>query len=154
MNPYASYLGGLDPFEVITTMPARLEELIAGTDVDAAPAGKWNTRQILAHLADTEIVFAFRLRQAVAERDHVIQPFDQDGWSAGYRTIDTAAALRLYSTVRGWNVAFLRGLPAEAFQKTLSHPERGPMTLQTVLETMAGHDLNHVAQIERLHAAT
>jgi len=56
----------------------------------------------------------------------------------------------LFSTVRRWNIAFLRSLPPEAFAKTLSHPERGPMTFQTVVETMGGHDLNHMAQIEKL----
>jgi hypothetical protein len=145
MNPYASFLGSDDPFTVIAETPAKLKNI----DLDWSPGpGKWNGRQILAHLADTEIVFAFRLRQAVAEKDHVIQPFDQDGWAAGYSGVDAQMALAVFTTVRQWNVDFIKSLPAEAFSKTLSHPERGPMTLQTVVETMAGHDLNHLAQFK------
>ena len=145
MNPYAEFLGSRDPLATIAETPSCLHSLLGhltSAELSRAPEGKWSIREVLAHLADTEIVFAFRLRQAIAETDHVIQPFDQDAWATAYAKVD--------ATVRRWNIAFITSLPAEAFTKTLSHPERGPMTVQTVVETMGGHDLNHIAQLENL----
>ena len=103
---------------------------------------------MLCHLADCEIAFAFRLRQALAETDHVIQPFDQDRWSAPYGSYDGAAALATFLAVRNWNLALLRTVPAAEMEKPVTHPERGRMTFRTLVETMAGHDVNHVRQIE------
>jgi len=156
MNPYASYLGARDPREVIAATPHRLGALMETLGPEGAkrqPApGKWSAREILCHLADCEIVFAYRLRQALAEAHHVIQPFDQDQWAAVYGAFDAPSAFAVFTTVRHWNVMLLGSLPAGAFSKTLSHPERGEMTYQVLLETMAGHDLNHLGQVERIAA--
>ena len=153
MNPYAVFLGSRDPLATIAETPSCLHSMLGHltpTELSRAPEGKWSIREVLAHLADTELVFAFRLRQAIAETDHVIQPFDQDAWATGYAKVDATAAMAVFATVRRWNIAFIKSLPAEAFSKSLSHPERGPMTVQTVVETMGGHDLNHIAQLEKL----
>ena len=156
MNPYASSLGPQDPRQVIASTPARLAELINslgadGTGKSPAP-GKWSPREILCHLADCEIVFAYRIRQTLAEPHHVIQPFDQDVWAAHYAAYDATAALAVFTAVRNFNVKLIASLPAEAFSKPVSHPERGAMTLETIVETMGGHDLNHLGQIERIAA--
>jgi uncharacterized damage-inducible protein DinB len=156
MNPYASFLGDRDPIQVIGSTPGRLASLFEtlgaeGSERALAP-GKWSAREILCHLADCEMVFAFRLRQALAEDNHVIQPFDQEKWAATYSGYEIADALAVFSTARQWNVAFLKSVPAEAHSKKLNHPERGDMTFRVVIETMAGHDLNHLAQIETIAA--
>jgi hypothetical protein len=96
------------------------------------------------------VVFAYRLRQALAEPYHVIQPFDQDVWAAGYGASDAVEALAVFTAVRRWNLALFDRMTAADFDKRLTHPERGEMTVRTVLETMAGHDLNHIGQIERI----
>ncbi len=153
MNPYAEFLGSRDPLATIAETPSCLHSLLGhltSAELGRAPEGKWSIREVLAHLADTEIVFAFRLRQAVTEKDHVIQPFDQDAWATSYAQVDATAAMAVFASVRRWNIAFIKSLPAEAFKKSLTHPERGPMTIQTVVETMGGHDLNHIAQLEKL----
>jgi uncharacterized damage-inducible protein DinB len=156
MNPYASYLGERDPRAVIAETPARLDGLFAKlgkTGVERAlEPGKWSARKILCHLADCEVAFAFRLRQALAEPHHVIQPFDQDAWAAVYdaAALDADSALEAYTALRKWNIKLLQNLPAGAMSKPLSHPERGQMTFGVVVETMAGHDLNHLQQIERI----
>jgi uncharacterized damage-inducible protein DinB len=154
MNPYASFLGGRDPIEVIRATPAQLENLVQTIDAEAlnrAPApGKWSIREVLCHLADVEVSFAFRLRQALAEDRHVIQPFDQDKWAAFYRHCDAAAAVAVFSALRRWDLALIEALEPEAFAKTLNHPERGDMTIQVMIETRAGHDLNHLRQIEAI----
>lgn len=120
-----------------------------GLERSLAP-GKWPARAILCHLADCETVFAFRLRQALAEPRHVIQPFDQDAWAGPYTSMDAQAALAVFSAVRQWNIELLDTVTPEQFSKVLNHPERGDMTFQTVVETMGGHDLNHLQQLETI----
>jgi len=137
--------------EQLEASPVRLSAAVdkwraKGLDTPLA-AGKWNVRQILAHITDTEIAFGFRLRQAAAETGHVIQPFDQEKWAAGYASADVETALALFAILRKWNVQFLRGLSAEAFDKDVTHPERGTMKFRTIVETMAGHDGNHLTQL-------
>ena len=154
MNPYAEHLGKRDPHEVIASTGPRLQALLAtlgdkGADRSPAP-GKWSARQILCHLADCEIVFAFRLRQTLAQTDHVIQPFDQDEWAKSYNAYDAKTALAVFNTVRAWNLALIRRMTPEQLAKKVTHPERGAMTFQTVVETMGGHDINHLRQIERI----
>lgn len=154
MNPYASFLEGRDPVKVVADTPAKLEELAAGLGPEglrrSLVPGKWTSREILCHLADCEIAFGFRLRQALAEDHHVVQPFDQDQWAKHYAGYDVRQALAMFSSARQWNVALIRSLPPEAFCKPLGHPERGEMTFQVLVETMAGHDLNHLRQLETI----
>ena len=154
MNPYASQLSTGDPMDIIADTPGRLQALLAtlgndGTARALAP-GKWSVREILCHLADTEVAFAVRLRQAKAEPHHVIQPFDQDQWASHYREMPVDAALECFTAVRNWNLLLLRTVPPETMAKPVTHPERGTMTFQTLVETMAGHDRNHLVQIEKL----
>jgi len=157
MNPYAAYLEGRDPFAVIAETPHQLARSVRSLEaaaLDASPErGKWSIRQVLTHLADCELVFSFRLRQAVAEPHHTVQPFDQDRWAVHYDAYDAQTALETFTAVRRWNILFLSALPPETFARGVTHPERGTMTLQVVVETMAGHDRNHVKQIERLAAS-
>jgi uncharacterized damage-inducible protein DinB len=158
MNPYASFLGGRKPVEVITGTADRLADIAAALGregVERKPArNKWSAREIICHLADTELVFAFRLRQAIAEENHVVQPFDQDNWAANYSAYDIQSALATFAMVRAWNLTFIRSLPPGAFSRTLTHPERGSMTFQVLVETMAGHDLNHLRQFDAIVAAS
>ena len=156
MNPYASFLGDQDPVAVISATPGRLAKLLdtlgtEGVERPYAP-GKWSARQILCHLADCEVVFAFRLRQALAEPFHVIQPFDQDQWAKIYDAFDARSAMDVFTAVRKWNVRLIESAPPEVFSKLLKHPERGEMTLRVVVETMGGHDVNHTRQIESIAA--
>jgi DinB superfamily len=156
MNPYASHLAGKDPLEVIAATPGQLASFVRALGperVEQKPApGKWSPREIICHLADCEIVFAYRLRQTLAEDRHVIQPFDQDKWAAVYAAYDAPAALAVFSSLRRWNISFIHAVPAEAFSKRVTHPERGEQTFKELVETMGGHDLNHVKQLEAFAA--
>ncbi|HEV2615095.1 MAG TPA: DinB family protein [Candidatus Acidoferrales bacterium] len=156
MNPYASHLGDRDPQEVIAATSGQLASFIRtlGPErADQPPApGKWSVREIICHLADCEIVFAYRLRQAVAEDHHVIQPFDQDKWAKVYSAYDAPSALAVFSSLRHWNIAFIGALKPDAYTKILTHPERGEMPFRELVETMAGHDINHLRQIEAIAA--
>jgi hypothetical protein len=154
VNPYASQLGELDPLEVIAATPAQLRALmdvIGGERAEQPRApGKWSAREIVCHLADCEVAFAFRLRQTLAEDRHVMQPFDQDGWAKRYAGYSVEAALATFSMIRRWNLALVRSLDAADLAKPVNHPERGDMTLKTILETMGGHDRNHLKQVEEI----
>jgi hypothetical protein len=154
MNPYASFLGDREALEVITGTPTRLESLanLLGPDrIEHSPApGKWSAREIVCHLADCEVVFAFRLRQTLAEDHHVIQPFDQDKFAQHYDAYDAHAALAVFSAVRNWNLALIRQAGSSALTKRNTHPERGEGSFGELIEIMAGHDLNHIKQIEAI----
>jgi uncharacterized damage-inducible protein DinB len=157
MNPYAAHLGDRNAVEVIENTSRRLYEAsaslgAAGIEWRPAP-NKWNAREILCHLADCEIVFAFRLRQTLAEDHHRIQPFDQEKWAGTYGGRDIRIALDVFSSVREWNVALVRSASPAQLTKKVTHPERGEETFQTIVETMAGHDLNHLGQLEKIMAS-
>jgi uncharacterized damage-inducible protein DinB len=152
MNPYASFLGDKNPTEVIASTAGKLKDVAARLSeeqLNRKPApDKWSIREIICHLADCEVVFAFRIRQTLAEPHHTIQPFDQDVWAQPYSAYTTQAAVATFTAVRDWNLVLVRSLSKEALSKPVTHPERGTMTLQTVIETMGGHDNNHLKQIE------
>lgn len=156
LNPYAQFLAGQDPIPVITSTPGRIESItatISPASLDRAPApGKWSVREIVAHLADCELVFCFRLRQALSQPHAIIQPFDQGVWGERYSAYDLASALALFSAARHWNVLLLNSISEEDRQRPTTHPERGSMTLWTIVETIGGHDLNHLRQLEALAA--
>jgi uncharacterized damage-inducible protein DinB len=153
-NPYAVYLAGREPRRVIETTALELHRLagrIGAARMQTPPApGKWSARDILCHLADCEIVFAFRLRQTLADDHHTIQPFDQNRWAQPYAAADAQAALATFEAIRAWNVALLETVTPDQFLKTVTHPERGGMTFATIVETMGGHDLNHLGQLEAI----
>jgi uncharacterized damage-inducible protein DinB len=156
MNPYASFLGDRDPMEVLAASPRLYRELadrLGPSGMARSPApGKWPLSSIFAHLADAELAFGFRMRQVVAEDHHVTQPWDQERWAATYDKMSGTQALDTFAVARAWNLAWLHTLPVETFSRSFVHPERGPMTLQTLVETMAGHDLNHLGQMEVIAA--
>ena len=156
-NPYDKFLDGRTLDAILRATPDEIARHldaigVAKSTIPPAP-GKWSAAEIIAHLADCELVFAFRLRQTLAEDNHVVQPFDQEKWALTYPGIPAAEALAVFSAMRTWNLRLLStALPAAA-KRPVTHPERGTMTFQTIVETMAGHDLNHLGQLERLAAS-
>jgi hypothetical protein len=159
-NPYTErilgLLGDADPQETLAASPGRLERVVSQLsdqrlDRSYAP-GKWTARQILAHLTDIELAVGFRLRQALAEDDHTIQPLDQDRWLQRSSTLDLAQALRTFKELRRWNLALIHTLSEGDLARPAMHPERGPEPVGGIIRMLAGHDLNHLPQLE--HIAT
>jgi uncharacterized damage-inducible protein DinB len=152
MNPYSKWIEGQDAMTVVAETPGRMRELCArvGTEGMNRPwaPGKWTVRQIVSHLAQCEMIFGTRFRQAVTLDEYVIQPFDQDQWMAREPVPDDDRALEAFCAMREWNVEFWRGLTQTDWARRLNHPERGVMTVRELLEIVAGHDLNHLAQLE------
>jgi hypothetical protein len=157
LNPYERFLDGR-PLQVILAATAAqialLLEAIGAHKVSLPPApGKWSPAEIVCHLADCELVFAFRLRQTLAEDAHTIQPFDQEKWATNYAGVTAGQALEVFAALRGWNLLLINAALPHAAGRVVTHPERGAMTFQTIVETMAGHDLNHLAQLQKIAAA-
>jgi len=154
LNPYARFLDGQEPIPVITATVERLHALIdslSPAQADRSPEpGKWSIREILAHLADCELVFSVRLRQTLAEEHHIIQSFDQAAWGERYAAYDLRSAFAMFTAARNWNLKFLTSVTEDDRHHPVTHPERGTMTLWTIVETIAGHDINHLEQIERI----
>ena len=154
LNPYARFLDGrkLDAILEATARQIALQLKAIGREkVNVKPGtGKWSAAEIVCHLADCELVFAFRLRQTLAEDGPMIQPFDQEKWAATYPGLSAEQALEVFAAVRKWNLLLIEiALPAAA-ERPVTHPERGTMTFLTLVETMAGHDLNHLLQLQKL----
>ena len=154
LNPYESFLDGRPAEEIIAATPAEVGKLIEAIGpargFEAPAPGKWSPGEIVAHLADCELVFGFRLRQTLAEDAPTIQPFDQEKWAKTYSGITPEEAMQAFKAFRDWNLLLLEDLPPSARARTVTHPERGAMTFQTIVETMAGHDLNHLGQLRRI----
>lgn len=115
--------------------------------------GKWSIVEILGHLVDMEILYAYRMRQMIADKKPVIAPIDQDDWAAnlGYMQENPAELVALYGLNRHHNLQLLRRLKVEDLNKSAFHPEsKSDVTVAEMVERMGGHGANHLAQIERL----
>ena len=152
LNPYEKYLDGRPLDAILASTTEQLGALIAAIGPEKAAArpapGKWSPAEILCHLADCELVFGFRLRQTLAEDAPTVQPFDQEKWAETYPAIRADEALATFSAFRRWNLLLLAAALPAAANRPVTHPERGQMTFQTIVGTMAGHDLNHLAQLQ------
>src|ERR1700737_1804300 len=114
---------------------------------------KWCILEILGHLADIEILYAYRIRQMLADQDPVIAPIDQDAWAKnlGYLESSPPELVALYGLNRHSTVGLLRRLKAEDLQKSARHPELDHrVTVADYVQMMSKHGPNHLEQIERL----
>src|SRR5215472_390957 len=114
---------------------------------------KWSALEILAHLADIELVYGVRLRQIIAQPGSTIAPIDQDIWANAldYASSRVPELLERYRCVRRANVALLKRLTTADLGKAAFHPEyEGDFTLADLIVFMRRHDPNHLRQIERL----
>jgi hypothetical protein len=150
---------GLDPLKVEAGTPKKLERLIKGVPASKLrkqPApGKWSVAEILAHLADSEIVRGWRMRQILGAPGTPIQAFDQDAWAAAghYEKRDPRKSLETFRALREANLALLKSLTKEQWNHHGMHAERGVETIEHMSCMMAGHDINHLSQVERILGA-
>ena len=114
---------------------------------------KWCILEVLGHLADIEVVYAYRIRQMLADKKPVIAPMDGDDWARnlGYTETPPAELVALYGLNRHANLRLLRRLKSADFGKAAFHPElQRDVTLAEMIEKMSGHGTGHLQQIERL----
>jgi len=149
---------GEEPLGVQAATASTLERLIDGVpvaDLRRRPApDKWSVSEILAHLADAEIVGAFRMRLILGAPGTAIVAYDQDAWarSGHYDRRDPRQSLEQFRVVRDGNLALLRSLDADQWQQYGLHSERGQETIERIVRMFAGHDINHLRQIEQILA--
>ena len=129
---------------------------VFGDEEDFVPApGKWSARQIVAHLADGELVAAHRFRQMLAEENPTLIAFDQDKWTANldYARRKPKQSLETFRRLRAENYELLKDLPPSAYQRAGNHSERGTITVLNLLEGMADHAESHARQLQELREA-
>jgi hypothetical protein len=144
---------------VLAETPNALRRGIAGMSEEQlsereAP-NKWSCRQLLAHLADSELVGGFRFRMILAHDRPAIPAYDQDAWagSLGYETADAAASLDTFAALRRSNVRLMKAATAEQDERVGIHTERGAESLGFLKRIYAGHDLVHLKQLARIRKA-
>ena len=152
-------LGNVDgkrPLKVQATTAKTIEKLMKGkppAKLRKRPApDKWSVGEIVAHLADAELIVAWRLRSILAAPGTPIQAYDQDALAAArnYAKHDPKKSLEHFRAVRDANLAFYKALSPEQWKHHGMHAERGEETLERIAQMMAGHDINHLQQIERI----
>lgn len=154
-----SYLGGSDHMKLLAAAPGKLAKLLKGVSAAKArrrPApGKWSIAEIVAHVADTELVGGYRIRAILGAPGTQIIGFDQDVWVTAlhYDKRDLRKAFEQYRALREANLALYKTLRPEQWKQHGMHSERGAETVDTIARMFAGHDLNHFQQIERILAA-
>ncbi len=158
MNPYAKLLGKADPIRTASATPSRISALIRGLTpqqlAKRPEPGKWSIKEIISHLTETDIVMSCRARWIAFEDNPTLVPFDQDKWSAGWagEKEPVSETLERFRLLRRSQMRLFTTAGKKDWKRSGYHPERGTVTLREQLETLAGHDLNHLGQIERLAA--
>jgi hypothetical protein len=153
-NPYAADLGNNDPLTALAETPERICTLVQGWpakrwEQSYAP-GKWTARQVLAHLAQTELALTTRVRFAASQEGYVAQAFSQDDWIPLDANADATTALDAYTALRRLNLAMFRHLTPAQWDRAFRHPEYGDLTPRWVAAQLAGHDIHHLKQLEKV----
>jgi len=151
-----SYLDGQDPLKIQIATPKKLAKILKGATSAKlrkrlAP-GKWSAAEILAHLSDVEFAIGWRLRQILGAPGTPIQAFDQDAWFAAghYDKRDARKSAEQFIALREANLALLKSLTPKQWEDYGMHAERGKETIRQVARMNAGHDINHLRQLEAL----
>ena len=147
---------GKDPVHLQKAAPRKLAALTKGLSkkrlTQRPEPGKWSIAEILAHLADAELVVGYRLRLILASNGTSIQAFDQDAWADtfSYNRRDPKISLETFRALRENNLRLLSSVPRGLWKNYGQHQERGQESVDHIVRMMAGHDLNHMLQIERI----
>jgi hypothetical protein len=142
------------PLAVQAATARKLERLIRGVPASKLrkrpAAGKWSASEIVAHLGDAEIVIGFRMRLILGAPGTPIAAYDQDSWvtSGHYEKRDPRQSVEQFRAVREANLALLKSLTPAQWKQYGMHSERGQESIEQMVRMTAGHDINHLRQIE------
>jgi hypothetical protein len=149
------YAADRDPLALQRAAPRKLAALLEGrtrSELTRRPEGRWSVAQIVAHLADAEIAVSWRWRQILTTNKVPIQAYDQEAWATtfDYGRRDPRQSLELFRVLRASNVALLASVPRRLWRHHGVHQERGNETITRLVHLVAGHDVNHMRQIEEI----
>ena len=148
-----------DPLAVLSTTADRLRFIVAGMEPQAIrmpeTPGKWSVTQVLAHLADSEVVWAWRLRLILAQDRPSITGYDQDAWATnlGYQNADPGECVDRFAILRDSHLQLLGRLTPAQRSRVGVHSERGEESIEHLIRLYAGHDVLHLNQIDRIRKA-
>jgi hypothetical protein len=149
---------GQHPLKVQAATARKIKTLIKGKSAaklrkHPAP-DKWSVAEIITHLLDAEIVGGYRMRMILGAPGGPIPAFDQNAWVAAnhYDQRDAHQSLAHFAAVREANLALLKTLTPEQWKHHGMHAERGHETIEHIARMYAGHDLNHLKQIQNIVA--
>ena len=150
-NPYGADLGDREPLDALADTPGRIRDLLQGwSDAQferSYAEGKWTARQVLTHLAQTELALTTRARFALSEGSYQAQSFSQDAWIPLDAHASARAALDAYTSLRQFNLAMWRSLTPDQRERRFTHPEYGTLTVWWIAAQLAGHDIHHLKQL-------
>ena len=151
-----SYGEGSDPLRLQQAAPGKLALLLKGKTgrqlMRRPAADKWSVAEIVAHLSDAELAISWRIRQVLSKNAVPIQAYDQDVWAKtfDYAHRDPRQSLANFRTLREANVALLKSVPRKLWDNYGVHEERGNESISHIVRMVAGHDLNHLQQVQRI----
>ncbi|HET9940935.1 MAG TPA: DinB family protein [Candidatus Eisenbacteria bacterium] len=151
-----AYRGGRAPLPLMRVGPAKIARAIQGlrsAQLKKRPApGKWSIAEILGHLVDTEVVYGYRYRLALSQPGVPIPGYDQATWTVAlkHRNRNPARLMAQIATLRKINLDLIESMPRRTWERYGMHSERGKETVRRTAELIAGHDLNHLDQIQTI----
>jgi uncharacterized damage-inducible protein DinB len=150
------YVKGRDPRPILRRTPGAIARRIGRASRrklgrPKAP-GKWSAGEILAHLADMELLWGYRMRTILEKSGVPLAGMDQEAWAknARYASLDPRGSLEMFRALRRSNLELTRGLPAAALRRHGTHSQFGRITVAGILELLAGHDINHSRQLDAI----
>jgi uncharacterized damage-inducible protein DinB len=152
-------LGSTDPLRVLQQTEGGLQGILEGLSdeqiVQPEAPGKWSIRHVMQHLADSELVWGYRLRMVLAHDRPPLVGYDQDLWAdrLRYNEADARRALGDFGVVRRTNLRLLQGASSADLARVGVHAERGEESIAHMIQLYAGHDLLHLNQLERIRRA-
>jgi hypothetical protein len=148
------YVRGKNHLNVLRSTPGKIASIVRGrrksTLAKRPEPAKWSIAEILAHLAESEIVFAYRLRMVLSEIGTRIQSFDEQRWqeNAVWLKSNPRIAVALFQAAREANIGLLTSLSRKQWSYYGIHSERGRESIARMVELYAGHDVNHLQQLK------
>jgi len=150
----ASYVAGRDPMEILRATPRELTRAVGSATrrrLMARPArGKWSPGEIVAHLSELELLWGCRLRLILGQPGVPIVGMDQNVWARNsrYRRLDPRRSLEQFVAIRRANLELLGRLTPAERKRWGAHSQFGRLTVTRLTQLLAGHDRNHLRQIE------
>lgn len=142
--------------EAIAATPIRLRAALLGLtqeqlDTPYRPEG-WTVRQLVHHIADSHMNSYIRFKWAMTEDNPTIKTYDEARWAEleDGRSTPVEVSLALIEALHDRWVRLLRSMKPEDFARTLTHPDHGPMSVDSLLNLYDWHGKHHIAHITQL----